>query len=82
MANATIDVVVKIADLEPIKQFIEEQDEKIVLLTDTLEKLISHALDCEKKLDEFHGLGNDAGSGCSVNICDAYSVVMKVKGLQ
>ena len=29
MENATIDAVVKIADLEPIKQFIEDQDEKI-----------------------------------------------------
>jgi hypothetical protein len=36
-----------------------------------LESLISHTLSCEQRLDEFHGLGNDSGSGCSIELCNA-----------
>ena len=40
-------------------------------LREALRKLITHALDCEKRLDEFHGLGDDAGSGMSSVVCGA-----------
>ena len=40
-----------------------------------LESLISHTLSCEHRLDEFHGLGNDSGSGCSIELCNASSAL-------
>ena len=42
---------------------------------DALEKLIEHTLSCEYRLDEFHGLGNDSGSGCSIELCNASSAL-------
>jgi len=43
-----------------------------------LESLISHTLSCEQRLDEFHGLGNDSGSGCSIELCNA-SAALAIK---
>ena len=42
---------------------------------DALKKLIEHTLSCEYRLDEFHGLGNDSGSGCSIELCNASSAL-------
>ena len=44
---------------------------QVAALREALQKLITHTLDCEKRLDEFHGLGDDAGSGMSSVVCDA-----------
>jgi len=46
-------------------------------LAEALEKLIAHALDCERRLDQLHGLGVDAGSGCSINICEAQETLAR-----
>jgi hypothetical protein len=40
-----------------------------------LQTLIDHTLRCELELDRFHGLGTDAGSGCSEVVCNAQSLL-------
>lgn len=40
-------------------------------LADCLHKTVAHLIECERQLDEFHGLGADAGAGVSVIVCDA-----------
>lgn len=49
----------------------EKAEAQVAALREALQKLITHTLDCEKQLDEFHGLGDDAGSGMSSVVCDA-----------
>lgn len=77
---------VKIGDLDrenrtvlSVKSLLTQQlvaaNERVVGLSNALSALVDHALECEKQLDEFHGLGADAGSGCSVVICNAQSAL-------
>lgn len=50
-------------------------EQRVNDLTQALRDLISHAQECERELDVLMGLGSDAGSGYSVNICEAQKVL-------
>lgn len=42
---------------------------------EALEDLIDHTLECETELDVFHGMGKDAGAGCSSVVCKAQEAI-------
>lgn len=54
---------------------IAKRDDIIAMQAEALKNLIAHAMECEKELDEFHGMGSDSGSGCSEQICNAQTVL-------
>lgn len=66
------------AEIERLREHIYKQQLDIIALgqevgrlREALGKLIAHTLDCEEQLDEFHGLGDHAGSGMSSVVCEA-----------
>lgn len=63
-------------DVAPYEVMTQAAD-RIEELEAALRKLITHTLDCEKRLDEFHGLGGDAGSGMSSVVCEARAALEK-----
>lgn len=56
-------------------------DELVRVVEGAFEKLIDHTLSCESRLDELLGLGCDAGSGCSVAVCDAQQALAAWKAV-
>ena len=54
-----------------IRQAITAKDARIKELETQMKSLISHAKDCERQLDWLHGLGENAGAGYSVVVCNA-----------
>lgn len=54
---------------------IGELQAKLAMQDEAFKELIWHTLECEKELDEFHGMGSDAGSGYSAKICDAQAAI-------
>lgn len=46
-------------------------------LADCLQKTVSHLIECERALDEFHGMDADAGSGVSVVVVEAENLLHK-----
>lgn len=47
---------------------------------EALLNLVSHTEACELELDKFHGLGEDAGSGSSIIVCKARTILAKARG--
>jgi hypothetical protein len=50
-------------------------------LLKALRELTAHTIECERRLDEFHGLGNDAGSGSSICVTNAQEAIKRAEGL-
>lgn len=46
-------------------------------LIDCLQKTVAHLIECERQLDEFHGLGADAGAGVSVVVTQAQNMLQR-----
>lgn len=40
-----------------------------------MQELVEHTMECERELDEFHGMGKDAGAGSSEIVCRANKVL-------
>lgn len=57
---------------------VAQLEHRIKNLEQGLQSLINHTIDCERELDQFHGLGDDAGQGCSINILEAEALLKKV----
>jgi hypothetical protein len=71
-AHADVSVAAEAADeIERLRA----AEARVKELEKALRKLITHTLDCEERLDEFHGLGDDAGSGMSSVVCEARSAL-------
>ena len=60
---------------EMTRDLLAEKDAEIERLRAILKELLDHTLECERQLDTLHGLGADAGSGCSDVACRAMEIV-------